>query len=190
MKTNTDYVSWLKIFLITIIIIINIFETINITNDKEINFVKTTSSIILPSVPKIIKVNDTTNINNDKEVNINNNNKAIETFYGNVSHYGPDCRGCCGKTATGYNVNNGNIYYNDQTYGLIRIAAADKSLPFGSIIRIQNNNQNIIAIVLDRGGGIGFNKKFAIDLLTKNERESTKLGVLKNSKIEVLRYGY
>ena len=51
-------------------------------------------------------------------------------------------------------------------------------------------NESINAIVLDRGGGIGFDKKFQFDLLCKSEKDSYILGVNKNIKIEVLRYGF
>ena len=189
MKTNNDCVSGLK-YLVLILLIINIFTFIDINEDSDINYIKTTSEVILPSVPKVIKVDDTTTINNDKLIlNGSNNNKVLTTYYGNISHYGPDCSGCSGKTATGYNVSGGNIYYNDKTYGLIRIVAADGSIPFGTIVRLNMDKGQVIAIVLDRGD-IGFNKKFLFDLLCESEKESYILGVNRDTKIEILRYGF
>lgn len=189
MKTNNDCVSGLKILLL-ILSIINIFSFIDTKEDSSINFIKTSSEVILPSVPKIIKVDYTTNVNNDKLITNNTSNKEVlDVYYGNISHYGPDCSGCSGKTATGYNVTGGNIYYNDKTYGLIRIVAADKSIPFGTIVRLNMNDGQVIAIVLDRGG-IGFNKRFLFDLLCESEQESYILGVNKDTKIEILRYGF
>ena len=47
-----------------------------------------------------------------------------------------------------------------------------------------------MAIVLDRGGGIGDGKRFQIDLLAKSELEASKLGIVNNATLEVLRLGY
>ena len=54
---------------------------------------------------------------------------AIETFYGNMSGYGPwqDENGGWHlyRTATEWDLRNGNIYYQDPTYGKLRIVASD-----------------------------------------------------------------
>lgn len=34
------------------------------------------------------------------------------SFQGSITHYGPDCAGCSGITASGYDVKN-TVYYND-----------------------------------------------------------------------------
>lgn len=114
--------------------------------------------------------------------------ETIDTFYGDVTAYGIDCVGCIGITASGYDVRN-TIYYDDNEYGKIRIVAADKSIPFGSIIKIKYYNDDIIAIVLDRGGAIGFNNGALIDLLFDSENECYEFGRI-NTKVEVLRYGF
>ena len=134
----------------------------------------------------------------DKEINIfknvevkEKNTKVFGTYHGYITAYGPDCTGCSGITASGYNVRN-TIYYHDKEYGKIRIVAADKSLPFGSIVRISNLNiskEPIIAIVLDRGSAIGFNRKAYFDLLYPNERSSNLFGRQKGI-FEILRKGY
>ena len=129
---------------------------------------------------------------NKKEVKkANIKNKVLATYTGNITAYGPDCKGCIGITASGYNVKN-TIYYNDKEYGKIRIVAADKSLPFGTIVKISNLSNYkspIIAIVLDRGSAIGFNKKAYFDLLCNSERESNSFGRRK-ATFEILRKGY
>lgn len=117
------------------------------------------------------------------------NEEVLTVFSGTVSHYGPDCIGCSGKTASGYNVKN-TVYYQDKTYGTVRIVAADKSVPLGSILRLTYQDKVIHAIVLDRGGAIGFSKNFILDLLCESEKESYKQGIMKGTKVEVLRYGY
>lgn len=100
-----------------------------------------------------------------------------------LTHYGWDCKGCGGNTASGYNVRN-TIYYNDAFYGRLRIVAM-KNLPFYSVIKIKNyDGRDIFAIVLDRGVGSG-----VIDLLVENEAIASKLGIRKNIEIEILRSG-
>lgn len=115
--------------------------------------------------------------------------KILATYSGPITAYGPDCKGCTGITASGYDVRN-NIYYSDKEYGKIRIVAADKSIPFGTIIRIRKIfKEPLIAIVLDRGSAIGFNKRVYIDLLYISEKETLAFGK-KTATFEVLRYGF
>lgn len=117
----------------------------------------------------------------------------LATYYGPMTAYGPDCVGCTtGYTASGHHVLNGNIYYNDDTFGNIRIVAADKSLPFGSIIKISGLDMypdDLLAIVLDRGSAIGFNKKSYFDLLYSSEKETDSFGK-RYATYEVLRRGF
>lgn len=109
----------------------------------------------------------------------------------NLSHYGHDCYGCTtGLTASGYYVGDGRIYYQDKTFGSVRVVAADSKYPLGSIVRLGYHGSSITAIVLDRGGGIGDGKKFQIDLLVSSENESYELGIVNNTSLEVLRLGY
>ena len=118
---------------------------------------------------------------------------VIATYKGIITAYGPDCVGCTtGRTASGYKVSNGNIYYHDNKYGKVRIVAADKSLPFGTIVRIKNLKvfkEPVLAIVLDRGGAIGFNKGIYFDLLYKSEKETLSFGK-RQATFEILRKGY
>jgi len=120
------------------------------------------------------------------------NSPVIATTSGNVSHYGHDCQGCTsGKTATGYNISDGRIYYPDSTYGDVRIVAAGGEYPFGTILRLSNSSTSpIIAIVLDRGSAIGSGKKYVLDLLAESEATANQAGVKYNMTIEVLRMGY
>ena len=109
-----------------------------------------------------------------------------------MTAYGPDCIGSIGYTASGYNVLGGNIYYRDKEYGMVRILAADRSIPFGTIIRISHLDifdEDILAIVLDRGSAIGFNKKSYFDLLYNSEKETDFFG-RRIATFEVLRRGY
>ena len=129
--------------------------------------------------------------------------KALETFTGSLTGYGPDCYGCGGRTSTGYDLRE-NIYYDDAEYGTIRIVAADKYFPFYSIIRISNvpGMESFIAIVLDRGGDVGWyrnsesgeimfdsQKGTLFDLAFTTEKDPNILGKTNNVKFEVLRSG-
>lgn len=109
----------------------------------------------------------------------------------NLSHYGHDCYGCTtGYTASGYYVGDGRIYYQDPTFGSVRVVAADNKYPLGTVIRLGYHGTSITAIVLDRGGGIGDGKKFQIDLLTSSNSEAYQLGTVYDTSLEVLRLGY
>lgn len=154
--------------------IIDDVEEINHENNKE---------IIEPE-----KNQDSNQNNNDDEIDV------LEVITGKMSGYGPDCYGCTSnRTASGYYVGDGNIYYEDETYGKIRIVSADSKYSFGTIVRISNisfQNEPIIAIVLDRGGAIGLDKKIQFDLLFEKEAEASLIGIEKNVSFEILRLGY
>ena len=114
-------------------------------------------------------------------------------FTGTLTGYGPDCKGCGGRVACSPNPNvkNGNIYYNDKEYGKIRILAADKSIPCGSIVHIENfkfvENNEFIGIVLDRGSAIVGN---TMDLLYPSEADTVSIGRQRNISFTVLRWGW
>lgn len=116
---------------------------------------------------------------------------VLDSFVGNMSGYGPDCYGCTSnRTASGYYVGEGNIYYSDPTYGTVRIVSGDRSYPFGTIVRITGLDQPILAIILDNGGGVGFGKRVQFDLLYATESDALPLGIQYNLTFEILRYGY
>lgn len=113
---------------------------------------------------------------------------VLRTYTGALTGYGPDCYGCSGKTASGYDVRNTSTY-TDGEYGEVRIVAADKSIPFYTIVRISNipDTDPIIAVVLDTGGAVGFNKHTLFDLLFPSE--SVAMARTTNVKFEILRDG-
>ena len=122
---------------------------------------------------------------------IKKENEVLDKFTGTITGYGPDCDGCIGITASGYDVRN-TIYYNDKTYDKVRVLAADKSLPFGTIIKVSNleNYNDFIGIVLDRGSAISFDGFSQIDLLFESENYSYNFGRHQNVIFEILRLGY
>lgn len=117
---------------------------------------------------------------------------VLETQVGKMSGYGPDCRGCSGYLASGSYVGDGTIYYSDAVYGQVRILAGDTTYPFGTIVRVKNSrvSSDFLGIILDRGGAIGFGKKFLFDLLYPSEQLALKDEVSYNTTFEILRYGY
>lgn len=118
---------------------------------------------------------------------------AIETLNGNISAFTPYCSdGCHGYTASGLFIGD-NIYYNDKDYGIVRIVAGDRSYPFGTIVRFNNLNyfqDDIYAIVLDRGGAVGKGRKVLFDLLFETEREASNFGIARKIDCDILRLGY
>lgn len=130
-----------------------------------------------------------------KEETPKNEEVVIETLIGTLVGYGPDCVGCISnRTASGYYIGEGNIYYDDASYGKVRIVAGDYSYPFGTIVKISNvdyfNDVPFYAIVLDRGGDIGKNKKHLFDLLFAKEIDAYPMGKEINIKYEIVRLGY
>lgn len=115
----------------------------------------------------------------------------IYTFMGELTGYAGDCPLCSGYLACPprTNVLKKGIYYNDSTYGKIRIVASSKKYPCGTILKFnvkKLSDEPMIAIVLDRGvsGNV-------IDLLTESEDYATKhVGRVKNLEFEVLREGW
>ncbi len=115
---------------------------------------------------------------------------VLETQVGSLSGYGPDCKGCSGFLFNGMDVRDGNIYYQDSTYGKVRILAGDRSYPEGTIVRVKNSKLPLFyGIVLDRGS-VGFDGTHLFDLLYASEKEASFYGVSYNTTFEILRYGY
>lgn len=153
-----------------------------------------------PTVEEIIEETNTNNNTNNSNVSSyvyvqtidTSSYPVIQTASGSLSHYGHDCYGCTsGKTASGYDISDGRIYYTDPTFGSVRIVAAGHEYPLGTILRLTNVESNpIVAIVLDRGGAIGNGKSFTLDLLTESNAKAYEQGVRYGIQIEMLRSGY
>ncbi len=128
-----------------------------------------------------------------------------EEYIGKVTGYGPDCYGCSGrgnlacKTKNGnvHNLYNDGVYYNDETFGTVRIVAASKDkFPCGTIIDITKDGTTpITVVVLDRGGDM--NKAWANEQLVwldlaYDSVASAKLGTISGSNIKftIKRWGW
>lgn len=129
--------------------------------------------------------------NNNNVTNIVNTNKSLYKFMGELTGYSGDCPLCSGYLACPprTNVLKEGIYYNDKSYGNVRIVASSKNYSCGTILKFNVKKispEPIIAIVLDRGvsGNV-------IDLLTESSEIATKnVGRVKNLEFEVLREGW
>ena len=115
---------------------------------------------------------------------------SLEKVNGTISAFSPYCNGCGGYVASGKDVRNGNVYYNDSTYGTVRIVAGDSSYPFGTIVKLNLNGGTIYAVVLDRGSSIGKGRHRMWDLLFSTEREAYAFGLAYNVEAEILRLGF
>lgn len=128
-----------------------------------------------------------------------------EEYIGKVTGYGPDCYGCSGrgnlacKTKDGsvHNLYDNGIYYNDDTFGSVRIvAAAQAKFPCGTIIEIvKDGTSPITTIVLDRGGDMNrawTNEQLVWLDLAYDSTASSKLGTISGSNIKfvVKRWGW
>ena len=175
------------IFFIAVIIIagnkkVNIV-TSNVNNVKSIKSSRIYYEIDAESIKKV---------NNTSEIKKYGSTYKLE-FTGTLTGYGPDCPGCGGLVYCKPNPNvlNGNIYYNDKTYGKLRILAADYSIPCGSIIKISNfsfvTGNEFYGIVLDRGSAI---VGLTMDLLYPSEADTVIVGRQKNINFTIERWGW
>ena len=107
---------------------------------------------------------------------------ALEVFTASVTAYQANCRGCSGFTASGRDVRS-NAWFYDQTFGSVRIIAADRRFPFGTIMYIQGVGH---AVVLDRGGSVTGN---VLDVLKSSDENPFRFG-RQSLQTQVLRLGW
>ena len=120
------------------------------------------------------------------------------TFTGRLTTYGGDCKGCGGSSSSGLKlsaktgVNNTNSPYLTYKGKKYYCLAADRSIPFGTVIKISNHNlktsSTIYGIVVDRGGAIKRNK---IDIFNGSEYKKKYFtgGTSYNTKFEIVSLG-
>lgn len=178
----------LKLFILTVVIFFignNTFFQSNKTENENLD--KKMSINIITEKQKNI-VNE---INAKKrEERLKKLYQPVSTFVGTLTGYSADCAGCSGNLAcTGTSVKTNGIYYNDKTYGKVRIVATSSAYPCGTIIRFNHSSvsaQPIVAIALDRG--VSGNK---VDLLAEsNSYAINYIGSAYNKTFEVLRLGW
>ena len=120
------------------------------------------------------------------EINHNDLYYPLDTYNGVLTGYAANCPLCGGTLGcTGQNVLDGTTTYQDKDYGTVKIVASSKSLPCGSIVNFSLNNENITAIVLDRGV-----TGTALDLLVESQAYAISNVRRKNISYQILRFGY
>lgn len=140
-----------------------------------------------------------TKIDKVVEIGIGKYGEYVGTFTG----YGPDCATCDGRgyvscpTDTGkyINLKTDGIYYQDKTFGEVRIIAADqREFPCGTIIEISNSDltKPILGIVLDTGYSMrsAYDQGIIhIDLAFASEAD-LNISTNKNTNFSVKRWGW
>lgn len=157
---------------------------ITYANSKEISRKVIKEDIIKKPVDKVIRYGGVSN---------------GTTFTGRLTTYGGDCTGCRGGAASGVKlspttgVNNSNSPYLTYKGKKYYCLAADRSIPYGTVIKISNHklstSSTIYGIVVDRGGAIKGNK---IDIFKGSERNGVKYfsgGTSNNAKFEIVSIG-
>jgi len=183
--------------LFVVVFILSLFMIVASGASSKTNYVANISNIKSLQAVHIVKKYD--NLDEELKVRmVSNMQEAKEygeqgpiSFIGQMTSYGPDCVGCSGIVACPPRLDvSDNIYYEDSEYGTIRILAADRNIPCGSIMKICNlsfTDEEMIGIVLDRGGVIKGN---IIDLLSESEAASSDVGREKEVLFEVVRWGW
>ena len=159
--------------------------TSNVNNVKSIQSTRIVNqtTTFSPTAKLVTNTNDIKKYGNDYKIE----------FTGTLTGYGPDCPGCGGNVACrpNPNVKNGNIYFEDEEYGKLRILAADYSIPCGSIIKVSNfkfvDNNEFYGIVLDRGSAI---VGLTMDLLYPSEKDTLIIGRQYSIHFKVQRWGW
>ena len=130
-------------------------------------------------------------VSNMQEAAIHGPNNPI-SFVGQMTAYKATCVGCTGYVSCPprQDVRNNNIYFEDNTYGTLRIMAADPALPCGTVVKISNltfSSEPVMGIVLDRGGVIKGN---IMDFLIGENDDANVVGRQFNVQYEVVRWGW
>lgn len=138
-------------------------------------------------------------LENTKPVEVKSLSEAVKiapkkavAFSGSMTAYGPDCKGCGGRTSCPprQNLSGGNVYFKDKDYGVVRILATDASIPCGTMVKISNvsiTNTYIYGVVLDRGSAIHGKK---MDIMYESEKQAMAFGRQYNVKYEIVRWGW
>ena len=135
----------------------NIIESLY-HNGEFYAIVNDETNVIYEGVARVVAIGTYVPAPPPVRVNTTPPTDSLETFTANVTAFQANCRGCSGITANGTDVRS-TTTFNDATFGTVRIIAADRRFPFGSIIYISGVGN---AVVLDRGGSVRGN---VLDLL-------------------------
>lgn len=140
-------------------VILNVKHEINQNNMvSSYNYILVEEPVV-ESQPVENIVEETINDSNDNETE---STQAV--YVGKMTGYGADCNGCSGVGTLSCRALDGSRhtlsidgeYYYDDTYGSVRIVAADLSqFPCGTIVEVDHPNLGTFyAVVLDTGGSV------------------------------------
>lgn len=194
MKKKNSLFLYLKKYFIGLIYVFILLIVIVCGNERSnivTTNINTVKSIKYSKITNIRDMDFYKKVTSTKMIKEYGKSQKLE-FTGTLTGYGPDCVGCSGIVACRPNpdVRNNNIYYNDKEYGKIRILAADRSIPCGSIIKISNFKfigDDFYGIVLDRGGAI---VGLTMDLLYPSEKDTVVIGRQYKINFKIERWGY
>lgn len=175
------YISYINRTIKVILILIAVMVIIGSTNGSQFKVKNSNLNLSTDLTLMALKVEE--NIRNDIY-------SAKETYEGDLTGYGADCPLCGGHLACmpSLDVLHGNVLYDDETYGSVRIVASSQNLPCGTIVKLNApriDENGVTAIVLDRGV-VGT----ALDLLVENNQAAyTSVGRMRIT-YDVLRKGW
>lgn len=184
--------------LIPCILLIGSNTFFSLSESSNDNLKKTVEEKIIAVDQKELAINTETTKDKKKEKkkNIINKQQIIETpktfepissFSGELTAYIGNCSdGCSGVLACSprHVVSEKGIYFNDSTFGNVRIVATSSNYPCGSIMKFKVGSSTITAVAMDRG--VGGN---TVDLLTETTSDAYQIG-RRSLKFEVLRLGW
>lgn len=188
-KSLKIYFFYLFFCILIVFIVAGSYSTNSIVT-SNINTVKSIESSRILWQEKQLEVEEVEKYQKIDNLDSISSNASNYEFVGTMTGYGPDCIGCSGNLACPpyQNVLNNNIYYNDSTYGTLRIVAADPRIPCGSIVKILNyEEKEFLGIVLDRGKDI---QGMTMDLLYESENSPSYLGRRYNIVFQIERLGF
>lgn len=180
---------------LSIIFVISVFYIISLGNETKTMDVQNISNVRSIQAVHLISKYDPNEVITEFVTSFDQilelGPKTTIKFNGTMTGYGPDCVGCGGRVGCppSQNVTNGNVFFNDNEYGTIRIVASDKRIPCGTIVKITNSTvgDEVVAIVLDRGGAI---KGTLMDFLVPTEQEASRTIGRQNVTYEIVRWGW
>lgn len=164
-EVNLLYANNLDEDISNIINVVTPYTTIYKYNPKLPNNI---SNIITSGVVGLSYLEDDNSVTIVQEMQpavVEKGSGAYGLYVGRLTGYGPDCAGCSkvGNVAC-FTENRANhslitdgVYYTDDEYGKVRIVAATKAFPCGTIIQINKEGVTpYYAVVLDRGGSMDY----------------------------------
>ena len=107
----------------------------------------------------------------------------LDSFLASVTAYLATCPGCSGRVACNGKDVTSNIHFNDATFGSVRIIAAGRQFPCGTIMDVEGIGH---AVVLDRGGAVTGN---VLDILMGQDSNPWQFG-RQSLQAQVLRLGW